>query len=238
MNTKVYEMVTTRILTLLAQGTVPWHQPWTDGGPRNLVSRKPYRGVNVLLLTTAGYDTPYWLTLRQANALSGRIRRGEQGTQVVLWKPCAVSAHHEDTPEDEPHTVLLLRCYTVFNWEQTMDIPLPPAPPGPDEPMVVRCEQVLWAMPHPPEIRYGASWACSMPTTDLLQMPSRHSFQVPEAFFSTLYHELTHSTGHPSRLNRHGLEGLAPFGTPCYAREELVAEMGAACALYSQRDRK
>ena len=83
----VYAIVTEKIINLLEQGVVPWRRPWTGGGlPRNVASKKPYRGINHFLLSVSRYVQPYWLTMRQANELGGRVRRGEKSTVVVFWK--------------------------------------------------------------------------------------------------------------------------------------------------------
>src|SRR5450756_25516 len=92
MNNKSYDRITERIVSLLTQGTVPWHKPWhiKTGLPRNLVSQKPYRGINVFLLMAMNYESPHWLTLRQANLLGGQIKPGEKSCPVVFWKPMKV----------------------------------------------------------------------------------------------------------------------------------------------------
>jgi antirestriction protein ArdC len=89
----VYGIITEKIITLLEQGVVPWRRPWTATGlPRNLVSMKPYRGINYCLLSASKYISPYWLTMRQANELGGHVRRGEESTAIrVLVQP--LNAH-------------------------------------------------------------------------------------------------------------------------------------------------
>ena len=89
MNGKSYDRITERIVSLLSQGTVPWHKPWhvQTGLPRNLITQKPYRGINVFLLMAMNYESPNWLTLRQANAMGGQIKPGEKSCPVVFWKP-------------------------------------------------------------------------------------------------------------------------------------------------------
>ena len=83
----VYSIVTEKIVNLLESGVVPWRRPWTSTGlPRNLVSKKPYRGVNFFLLSASKYVSPFWLTMRQANQLGGHVRKGEESTAVVFWK--------------------------------------------------------------------------------------------------------------------------------------------------------
>ena len=116
----VYETITQQIIDQLEQGTVPWRRPWrTRGVPRNLLSLKPYRGINVWLLLSRPYASPYWLTFRQANEISGTVRKGEKGTAIVLWKfPDDRTTEDLDTQSDRKHAVPLVRAYTVFNTEQ------------------------------------------------------------------------------------------------------------------------
>jgi N-terminal domain of anti-restriction factor ArdC len=94
-----YQVITDRILALLEHGVIPWQQPWTGGWPRNLVSGRPYRGINVLLLSSQPYTSSYWLSFpKQVNDLGGRLRKGEHVTYVVLWKPWELSRQDENTP--------------------------------------------------------------------------------------------------------------------------------------------
>src|SRR5262245_51621584 len=116
----IYDLITQRILDHLAHGTVPWHRPWTGGGlPINLLTQKPYRGVNVWLLASQPYTSPYWLTFFQAQEIGGRIRKGEKSTPVIFWKL------REETQEEETrgeargkHRTPVLRAYNVFNTDQ------------------------------------------------------------------------------------------------------------------------
>jgi antirestriction protein ArdC len=98
----VYQIITDKIVNLLEGGIVPWRRPWTSTGmPRNLVSKKPYRGVNVFLLSASKYVSPFWLTMRQANELGGQIRKGEESTAVVFWKIDDVKRGTEDLEVEE-----------------------------------------------------------------------------------------------------------------------------------------
>src|ERR1039458_8855615 len=116
MNAHVYEQITERIVALLAQGTVPWHKPWKarTGLPRNLVSQKPYRGIDVFLLLAMRYESPFWLTFRQALQLGGTVRKGEKSCPVVFWKLTTF----EDKESGEPQKKRMLRFYHVFNMAQ------------------------------------------------------------------------------------------------------------------------
>ena len=116
MNAHIYEQITDRIITLLTQGTVPWQKPWKarTGLPRNLVSQKSYSGINVFLLLAMSYESPFWLTFRQASSLGGSIRKGEKSCPVVFWKQTTIA----DKESGEPQKIPLLRYYSVFNVAQ------------------------------------------------------------------------------------------------------------------------
>jgi len=221
-----YARITDDLIALLDAGVVPWRRPWTTRGPCNLVSRRPYRGINVLVLACQGRPSPWWLTYRQATGLGGRIRDGERGTQVVFWRvidPEPASAH----PAAGRRGVVL-RTYTVFH-ETQCELPAGAVPPVTDAgPGIRSCEHALAAMADPPHIVTGSDVACYLPVTDTVHIPRRADFAQPEAYYATLFHEVAHATGHPRRLNRSALTTPAPFGSPDYSQEELVAEMTSA----------
>jgi len=222
-----YQVMTDRILALLEQGTVPWHKPWdsTTGMPRNLFSQRPYRGINVWLLTAIGDASPFWATFNQVKTAGGTVRKGERGVPVVFWKVYTTEDH--ETGEEEKRFVL--RYFTVFNAAQLDGVAVPAIAVTQHRfTPIERCAQLVDTMPHRPTILEGHQQAFYQPATDTLHMPIPQCFQRPEAFYAILLHELTHSTGHPSRLNRTTLTDLCRFGSPTYAKEELVPEMGAA----------
>jgi antirestriction protein ArdC len=233
----VYGIVTEKILSLLEQGVVPWRRPWTSAGlPRNLVSKKLYRGVNFFLLSTSKYVSPFWLTLRQANELGGHVSKGEESTAVVFWKieDAKQSTEDLDAEESEERTRrrFLLRFYRVFNLEQC-DLPpaviikLPKIETHQHDP-IETVEKIIAGMPNPPEIVRTGSKAFYSPLTDCVTLPPRELFISAEEEACTAAHELSHSTGHEKRLGREGITELAAFGSPVYSREELVAELSAA----------
>ena len=219
------ERITALILEKLAAGTVPWHQPWTiDTWPRNLISKKCYRGINVFLLTLAHHTCPYWLTYRQARELDGHIRKGERGMMIVYWKLLDIVDE-----EDGEKQIPLMRYYTVFNLEQCEGIPTPEnSTQTQAHETLSRCEDILANMPNPPPVEENAARACYDPNRDKIHLPPRKCFDNVEVFYATLYHELIHSTGHPSRLNRPTVSEASWFGSENYSKDELIAEMGAA----------
>ncbi|GAA4414674.1 zincin-like metallopeptidase domain-containing protein [Quisquiliibacterium transsilvanicum] len=231
----LYEAVTARIVAALEAGTPPWIRPWStdpaDAAPCNLATRRPYRGVNVLLLNlqaaACGYERNRWLTFRGAQALGARVRRGETGTPIVFFKLKEVRGESEVSEAGgDVRVVPLLRTFTVFNAAQIEGLPPELLPQGPSAPAwspLEAAEDVLWASGA--EIQHGGSKAFYAPSQDRIQLPARSAFPEARDYYAVALHELTHWTGHPSRCNR----PLMPRQTiEAYAFEELVAEMGAA----------
>jgi antirestriction protein ArdC len=224
----VYEIVTNRIIETLEQGVVPWRRPWRVDVPKNFITGKEYRGVNVFLLTSQNYSSPWWLTFKQARNLGGSVRREEHSTPVVFWKWIERSASDEETGETKTVCVPLLRYYRVFNVEQCEGLPEKPAFAAPAKIRPIeRAEQIVRRMPNRPSIQHNGGQAAYNPATDTVAMPLRALFRKGEEYYSTLFHELVHSTGHPSRLDRFK-KSRPTIGPETYSREELVAEMGAA----------
>ncbi len=221
-----YDHITERIVSLLEQGTVPWHKPWKaqTGLPRNFITKRPYRGVNVFLLLAMSYEAPYWLTFRQAQELGGNVRKGEKSCPVVFWKQMTL----EDEESDEKRTIPLLRLYHVFNVTQCEGLRNIPETPTPAAILPAKPEDIVEKMPKRPTIKHGRTKAFYDPSEDYVGMPDRARFDHEAEYYSTLFHELIHSTGHDSRLNRSTLTAKAGFGSNPYSKEELIAELGAA----------
>ncbi len=239
----VYGIITERMISLLETGVIPWHKPWKATGndstmPRNFVSKKAYRGVNVFLLLCSQFECPFFVSYKQATELGGNVRKGEKGFPVVFWNWFGKKVDGKPVfgPDGRPEMVPFLRYYTVFNLEQTEGIAWEKPVSAPDAPEfnpLAECETIVANMPKRPEIRHGGARACYSPALDFVGMPLKESFDNPPAYYSTLFHELTHATGHKTRLARkeicgEGAEAIAAFGDANYSREELVAEMGAA----------
>src|SRR5713226_7870554 len=165
----VYEIVTSRILAELEKCQVPWRKPWRTLPPANLISKKPYRGINVFLLALVGYGSQYWLTYRQAQALGGNVRRGEHGTKIVFWKFDKYETETADGDTEERKSAFL-RYYTVFNLEQTEGLKallaLPAARP------IESAEAIAQGMPNPPAFEQDFQ-AAYIPFRDVVTIPSR-----------------------------------------------------------------
>jgi antirestriction protein ArdC len=224
---KTFEIITDRILSALDAGTIPWRKPWTCGGaPRNFVTGKPYHGLNVFLTVMQGYASPYWLTFKQAQEQGGQVKKGEKGTPVIFWNWRTRQVEGGEGAIEEKE-IPFMRYYTVFNLAQVDGIA---APDGQSEEFanLLSCEDVITNMPQAPVIEHGYAKACYIPSRDIVRMPPKNSFYTEAGYFSTIYHELSHSTGHLSRLNRKSITEKASFGSEEYSKEELIAELGAA----------
>lgn len=226
--TDVYQMITDRLVSLLENGVCPWSRPWIGGGsPRNLCSRHRYSGINVWILASAGYSSPYWLTFRQAKKLGGHVRKGERGTPIVFYS-IVERKRRDEKGEVETVRIPMIRYFTVFNLEQVAGVEAPADEVAAiDFEEIPECAAVVDGMPMRPEIRHGAGQASYRPSTDTVSMPDARSFKSEEGYYATLFHELAHATGHASRLGR-GVEKTAAFGSATYSKEELVAEMASS----------
>jgi antirestriction protein ArdC len=232
---RVEEIITDKIVKLLEAGTAPWHKPWSTAGvsPSNAISRKAYRGINVLLLGCQPYSSPFWLTFKQAKDAGGSVKKGEKGSAIVFWKQLTKEQEQADGSVEE-RKFGMLRYYTVFNVEQTeaCKLDLPAAVESSPVERIEHCERVYRDMAGKPELRHDAPQARFQayysPSLDYINLPAIERFDKAEFYYSVMFHELTHSTGHASRLDRATLTQMVRFGDTNYSKEELVAEMGAA----------
>lgn len=226
---KVYDIVTEKLLERLEAGTVPWRKPWNgsaaENAPRN-VRGNFYRGINVFLLGFQAYSDPRWLTYNQAKALGGFVSRGQRGSLVIYWN--LIKSRDKATGEVE--TIPLLRYYNVFNVAQCEGLRLPElVKPTPSvHSPIEACEAIAAGYKGAPSVSHGGDSAFYRPPTDTIGMPNREAFHSPAEYYSTLFHEYAHSTGAKHRLNREGVTNPIRFGSHAYSREELIAEMCAA----------
>jgi antirestriction protein ArdC len=246
--------VTARVIAELEEGRRPWIQPWDAARavgpalPRNAATGRCYSGVNVLILWAAvvrhGFPSQAWLTFRQALDLGGAVRKGERGTTVVYANRFAPQGRDGEGGDDgggeaagieaslvgrapkRPGAIPFLKRFTVFNAAQVDGLPPSRFPdPAPlSEPEAVPVAEALIAASGV-DFRVGGAQAFYNPVHDFVAVPPQPAFHHQINYYRTALHELTHATGHPSRLDR---DQRGWFGSRDYAREELVAEMGAA----------
>jgi antirestriction protein ArdC len=233
MKRDIYTEVSVRIVAELERGAAPWIRPWSatagQNVPQNAVTNRPYSGCNVILLWLArsrGFATPRFLTFKQAQEGGGNVRKGEHGTKVYFVKQLQIK--DSDANEAGTHFIPMLREYTVFNVDQCEGLP---DRVRAGKPMRVRnpdtrdslADEFLSATGA--DIREGHGEAYFVPSQDFISMPSFQAFKGADHFYNVGFHELTHWTGHRSRLDR---DLKNRFGSRDYAAEELVAELGAA----------
>lgn len=224
-----YQEVTDSIIAALEAGTAPWSAGWQNGGinmPRRACGIH-YRGVNVLLLWASamgqGFASEHWLTFKQAQALGGSVRKGEKSTRIVFFKPLDVKG--KDGGEDRK--IPMLRTYNVFNADQVDGLPdaLQAAAIAANPALLRDAEREEALRSCGAVIREQGAAAFYEPAADRVTMPEFERFTSAGNYLATLAHELCHWTGHKSRLAR---EMRGTFGSPDYAREELIAELGSA----------
>ena len=232
----VYARVTDRIIEALEQGTRPWMKPWSAENAEGRIERPirhtgtPYRGVNVLLLwgdaIDKGFQSPQWMTYKQAQELGGQVRKGETGSLVVFADRYTKKETDEQGQEAE-REIAFMKGYTVFNTEQIDGLPAQyqhtPRPALPKMELHQAAEAFFTGTGA--RIRHGGARAFYVPSQDFVQLPPPETFKDAESYAATKAHELIHWTGHASRNDR---EFGRRFGDNAYAFEELVAELGAA----------
>ena len=233
----IYTRVTDAIVADLERGVRTWTRPWSAEHLAGRITRplrstgEPYSGINVILLwaeaTTRGYAAPIWITFRQALALGGHVRKGERGSTVVYANRISRTETGDDG-QDVERQIPFLKAYTVFNVEQVEGLPAhfhAVAEPKLDATQRIGHAEAFFAGTGA-NIRHGGDQAYYALHPDYVQMPPFECFADPEAYYATLAHECTHWTRHPTRLDRDF--GRKRWGDDGYAREELVAELGAA----------
>ena len=232
-NDNIYQIVTDRIIAEMEKGIIPWQKPW-NGGECCIshTTGKPYSWLNQLML---GGMVGEWLTFKQCKAEGGSVKRGEKGCPVVFWSFNDKKVKDVDADGNEVIRIVrghpFLKYYTVFHIDQCEGIK-----PKFDKEIKVYDNDPIEAAENIVKTYfereactlnvYQSSKAFYSPSTDSVTVPQMSQYEVREEYYSTLFHEMTHSTGHETRLNR--IVKVAAFGSKDYSKEELVAEMGAA----------
>ena len=231
----VYQIINERIIEQLNKGTVPWQKPWASAGlPENIISKRHYRGINMMLLAMEDYEHNLFLSFKQVHDIGGKVKKGEKGHIVVYWNQVENKQEQIDQKDaaTDQKKKSILRYYYVFNIAQCENIPEKYLPKERETSELPSCESIVKAMQQCPPIRHKENSAFYNFKEDFVNMPKKRSFKNDESYYSTLFHELVHSTGHESRLKRDTLMQMTEIGGEIYSQEELIAEMGT-CYLQS-----
>lgn len=222
----VYEIITKKITDRLEQGKIPWNIPWLAGQPQNLVTKHKYTGINVWMLSMiaeeCGYTSPYWITQKEMVKRGGRVPKEiyfdrEKHGLVVFSK----TVEKKTSTKEDRDTYWLLRFTKVFNLDTVEGIEKPEKLEG----EIIEADEMVKKSPAP--IVYEGSRACYNVKEDLIKIPRKETFKDLPGFYSTVYHEMIHSTGHKSRLDRFK-DNQTVNKSEEYSKEELTAELGAA----------
>lgn len=230
MKLDIYQMVTDRIIAQLESGIIPWKKPWTgvsplNGGAFNRVTKKSYSILNQMLLGEGGE----YATFKQWSALGGKIRKGEKQKIVVFWKVIHKTIQDKDG-NDKEVGIPFLQYYGVFHISQVDGVEPLNKDELKDVDPIPEADEIIDSYVKREGIKFqeiASNEAYYSPLDDRVVVPMKSQFQNANEFYSTAFHELTHSTGHKSRLDRIHI-GVAAFGSEKYSKEELVAELGAA----------
>lgn len=225
----VYQIVTERIIKELEKGNIPWRKPWINirlqSGAYNRITRKPYSFMNQMLLGQAGE----YATYKQWTDLGGTLKEGAKSEIVVFWKMQIIQEEKENGEIDEKQ-IPLLRYYRVFHISQIDGIDPLPKPEVPTIEGIEEGDRLIEEYVSREKIRIKetiSNDAFYNPRKDMIVVPEKGQFTDINEYYSTVFHEMVHSTGHVNRLNRETM-GKASFGSNNYSREELVVETGAA----------
>lgn len=219
MQKAAYEKITTKILESLEKGKAPWKKPFINHS--NFISKKSYRGINFLSTMSSDFNCPYWLSFKQIGSLKGKVKKGEKGTPIHFYK---IEEGESEGQEESSKKFISIYSF-VFNLEQVEGIEWQ------DESFTKEfkdAESILKNYKNAPEIVSKISdKAFYSPLQDIINCPKASFYKSKEEYYSTLFHELVHSTGHQSRLDRKELCNKAYYGSHDYSQEELVAEIGS-----------
>jgi antirestriction protein ArdC len=226
---ELYQAIADKVLEMMEKLGTDWLRPFSDsvkqsGGCYNVITKKPYRGINQLLLGWAGYTSPAWGSYKQWAEKGMPVRKGEKGSMVVFFSLIEIK---ELDATGQPKKIPMLKNYTVFNAEQCENYVAEPVEIVEEIDSTERCIQAdEFFQKTGANVRFiNQDRAYYSPSDDQVCLPDITGFVNAERYYSTLGHEIVHWTGHKTRLDRLKMTG---FGSPEYAQEELIAELGAA----------
>lgn len=230
MSALIYQQVTDKIIAELESGNLPsWVKNWSGdaSADHNVITRKQYNGINTIILGMSGFKAPQWGTYKQWLSLGAQVTKGSKGTHIIYYSPVERGSKVTEAGEVKEYSYIL-KSYTVFNAEQVTGWEAPAIERKPFNDIFAA--EVL-ALKSGAVIKHGGDRAYYSPSQDFVGMPYKSQFNSEAGYYATLLHELSHWSGHESRLNR-DLSGR--FGNEAYAAEELIAELSAAflCARF------
>lgn len=229
---KVYQILTDKVLSLIDKGVTPWRKGWVGGmAPANYKGR-PYGGCNLFLLSILcefeGWEHPVFLTYKQIEDMGGTIKEDQKKRHnpVFFWN---WNFEKVDPVTGDKKKIPIFRFFSVWNIAQVDGISLPKWAQKPKKAVtpIDACEAIVTGYANAPKISHGGHRAYYNPPLDSIKVPQRDNFKSSEEYYSTLFHELGHSTGHKDRLNRKGVTDAIRYGSHEYSQEELVAELTA-----------
>ena len=230
---KMTDKIVDMVIAGLENGTVPWRKTWKSFLPMNAFSQREYKGLNIFFLNFVcaqqNYSYPLFGTYKQIFDAGGRVKKGAKSYPVVYWKVTDEIVVKDGTGVRKVEKRFVSFYYNVFNLSQTEGLELEKYTSdfsiSNNNPLET-CESVIKNMPHPPHVTHNECGAFYIPFYDKVNVPCIRSFENSEEYYATFFHELAHSTGHSSRLNRFE-DNKSVYGKNSYDYEELVAEMAA-----------
>jgi len=222
--------VLNRIIELLENGNLKWLKCWANGSFKNYITKKDYNGINIFILNInniiQNFTSPYYLTFLQIKKLNAHLKKDSKSTAIFYYEINKREIENKDTGLKEIKTYPILKCYNVFNIEQT-NIIIKEDENKKDLKPIEKCEQIIFNYKDKPIIEVGLN-PCYIPIEDKIKIPNITNFIGVEEYYSTFYHELSHSTGHEKRLKREGITTPTQFKTDLYSKEEVIAELSTA----------
>lgn len=233
---KVFDYLTDRVTKMLETGVVPWRRPWQsrNGLTAMNISGKPYRGINWFLMNMLAHETPIYLTMNQIKKMGGTIKEEDKKAYYPVY---FYSFVEKEDATGKKSRFPIFRYYNVWNIESVEGVKIPKKiadqiakykAEGFKHDPIQSAEAVIKGMPNPPKMSKSDDRAYYMPAIDTMRWPDLSQFENPVEYYLTAFHEMGHSTGHSTRLNRSEVMDPIKFGSHAYSREELVAEMTAA----------
>lgn len=231
MSNNVYQYVTDRIIDELQKGIIPWKKSWHGEKAINYITRKEYQGINLLLLPYPGE----YMTFKQVTELNGKVKKGEKSNMIVYYNWYIKDTGKKDNsnkPIIESYPVL--RYYNVFHISQVegIETKCKPYVTENSNDIIKQAEEIINNYIRRENINLniitGSDEACYIPLNDEIVMPNINQFTGSNEYYSTLFHESIHSTGHVNRLDRISKQKTHKFGSQDYSKEELIAEIGSS----------